>query len=73
MSYLHPAHEDDEQPPQPVPPDDGPGEALDDFPIPNRDISFSVLPEPHFSHMTSGLAPKTSFSKSRPHSAQWYS
>jgi hypothetical protein len=32
--------------------------------MPKRDMSFSVFFDPHFSQATSGLDPKTSFSKS---------
>jgi hypothetical protein len=32
--------------------------------MPKRDMRFSVFFEPHFSQATSGLDPKTSFSKS---------
>jgi len=59
--YLQPAQDEDEQPPQPDPLD-GLSDALIDLPMPKRDRSFSVLSEPHFSQLTAGLAPKTSFS-----------
>jgi|GEM_PF-3467868 len=69
--YLHPAQEEEEQPPQPEllleAPDAGP---LEDLPMPNRDMSFSVFFEPHFSQATSGFDPKTSFSKSALQSLQ---
>lgn len=68
--YLHPAHEDDEHPPHPELPDEPSDGPLDDLPMPNRDISFSVLFEPHFSHTAAGFAPKTSFSKSAPQALQ---
>jgi hypothetical protein len=67
---LHPAQEDEEQPPQPEPPEapaDGPSE---DLPMPKRDMSLSVFFDPHFSHKTSGFDPKTSFSKSTPQALQ---
>jgi hypothetical protein len=64
---LHPAQDDDEHPPQPEllleAPDE---ELLEDFPMPKRDMSFSVLFDPHFSQATSGFDPKTSFSNSAP-------
>jgi hypothetical protein len=63
-AYLHPAQEDEEQPPQPELPEGAAGPELDDLPIPKRDISFSVLFDPHLSHTTSAFDPKTSFSKS---------
>ncbi len=60
-------------PPQPEPdPPDEEG-ALEDFPSPKRDNRFSVFFEEHFSHATSGFAPKISFSKSAPQALQWYS
>jgi hypothetical protein len=72
-AYLQPAQDDDEQPPQPellV----GPEEVLlDDLPMPKRDRSFSVFSEPHFSHVTTGCCPKTSFSNSALQSLQRYS
>jgi hypothetical protein len=62
---LHPAQDEEEQPPQPellpVEEDELPDEEL---PIPKRDMSFSVFFEPHLSQATSGFDPKTSFSKS---------
>jgi len=68
---LHPAQDDEEQPPQPPlsleAPDEDPSE---DLPMPKRDMSLSVLFEPHFSQMTSRDAPKTSFSKSAPQALQ---
>lgn len=69
--YLQPAQDDDEQPPQPVPPlEDGDDELLEDLPAPKRDMSFSVFFEPHFSQETSGFDPKTSFSKATPQALQ---
>lgn len=62
--HLHPAQDDDEQPPQPeLLPDDADEELLEVLPMPKRDMSFSVFFEPHFSQTTSGFDPKTSFSK----------
>jgi hypothetical protein len=64
-TYLQPAQEDEEQPPQPEPLLVSVVAApAPDLPMPKRDMSFSVFFEPHFSHKTSGLDPKTSFSKS---------
>jgi hypothetical protein len=62
----HPAQEDEEQPPHPELPFDSPedGAPDEDRPIPNRDMSFSVFVEPHFSQVTERFEPKTSFSKS---------
>jgi hypothetical protein len=69
--YLQPAQEDDEQPPQPEllleALEEGP---FDDFPMPKRDMSFSVFFEPHFSQMISEFDPKTSFSNSAPQALQ---
>lgn len=59
---MQPAQDDDEQPPQPPLPGDAGEALLDDLPVPKRDMSFSVLAEPHFSHATAGFGPKTSFS-----------
>jgi hypothetical protein len=67
---LHPAQDEEEQPPQPELPLEEGGEMLEDLPMPKRDISFSVFFEPHFSHSTSGFDPKTSFSKSASQSLQ---
>jgi hypothetical protein len=61
--YLQPAQDEDEQPPQPDPLDVF-KDSLADRPMPNRERSFSVLPDPHFSQVTIWLAPKTSFSNS---------
>jgi hypothetical protein len=62
---LHPAQDDDEQPPHPeLPLEDADDELSEDRPMPKRDMSFSVFFDPHFSQDTSGLEPKTSFSKS---------
>ncbi len=68
--YLHPAQEEDEQPPQPELPEELDDGAFGDRPMPNRDRSFSVFDEPHFSQATAGLATKTSFSKSAPQELQ---
>jgi hypothetical protein len=69
--YLHPAHDDEEQPPQPeLLPEDADVELFEDLPMPKRDMSFSVFPEPHLSQATSGFDPKTSFSKSALQSLQ---
>ena len=63
--YLHPAQDEEEQPPQPeLPPEDDEGELFEDLPMPKRDMSFPVFFEPHFSQATSGFDPKTSLSKS---------
>jgi len=70
--YLQPAQDEDEQPPQPEPLDGFEG-ALADRPMPKRDRSFSVLPDPHFSQVTMGLAPYTSFSNSALQDLQRYS
>ena len=64
-----PEHDDDEQPPQPELPEPDEDEP-DDLPMPKRDRSFSVRSEPHTSHTTCGLDPKTSFSKSAPQALQ---
>jgi hypothetical protein len=68
--YVHPAQDEDEQPPQPEPPEELDEEELDDLPMPNWDISLPVFFEPHFSQATSGSDPKTSFSKSAPQALQ---
>jgi hypothetical protein len=68
---LHPAQDEDEQPPQPELLLEALEEALlEDLPIPKRDMSLPVFSEPHFSQATSGFAPKTSFSKSAPQALQ---
>jgi len=56
---LHPAQDDEEQPPQPEPPPD----PSDDLPMPNLESRFSVSGDPHFGQTISGFWPKTSFSK----------
>jgi len=63
-TYLHPAHDDAEQPPQLEPADEPDAAPLDGLPAPKRDMSLSVLSDPHFSQETDGFAPKTSFSNS---------
>jgi hypothetical protein len=68
--YAHPAQDEDVQPPQPEPPDAAPDGAVEDLPMPKRDMSFSVLFDPHFSQVASGFVPKTSFSKSAPQALQ---
>jgi hypothetical protein len=69
--YLHPAHEEEEQPPQPeLPLEDADDELFEGLPMPKRDMSFSVFFEPHFSQVTSGRVPKTSFSNSALQSLQ---
>jgi len=67
---LHPAQDEEEQPPQPLLSDEPEDGAVEDRPMPKRDRSFSVFCEPHFSQATAGLAPKTIFSKSAPQAAQ---
>lgn len=64
LSYLQPAQEDDEHPPQPELPFEDDAVPPEDLPMPKRDRSFSVRGEPHFSQETLGFEPKTSFSKS---------
>jgi len=56
---LHPAQDDEEQPPQPEPPPD----PSDDLPMPNFESRFWVSCDPHFGQTTPGFEPKTSFSK----------
>jgi hypothetical protein len=69
--YLHPAQDDEVQPPQSEPPpEESLEELLADLPMPKRDMSLFVFFDPHFSQTTSVLAPKTSFSKSRLQSLQ---
>lgn len=69
--YVHPAQDDDVQPPQPEPPPDvSDREEPADLPMPKRDMSLFVFFEPHFSQTASGFDPKTSFSKSAPHALQ---
>lgn len=70
-NYLHPAHEEDVQPPQPeLPPEESAAGLFEDLPMPKRDIRLLVFLEPHFSQATSGFDPKTSFSKSAPQPLQ---
>jgi hypothetical protein len=66
---LHPAQDDDEQPPHPDPPPD----PSDDLPMPNFESCFSIFCDPHFGQTTSGVEPKTSFSNSWRHLEHWYS
>jgi len=61
--YLHPAQDDDEQPPQPALPPEASAADLPDPPRPKLDMSFSVFSEPQHSHRTRVCRPKTSFSK----------
>ncbi len=72
-NYLHPAQDEDEQPPQPDPDEEAEESPPEDRPMPKRDRRFSVSVDPHFSQATLGLAPKTSFSKSALQDLQWYS
>jgi hypothetical protein len=56
---LHPAQDEDEQPPQlGLPP-----EPSEDLPMPNFESRLSASFDPHFGQTTSGFEPKTSFSK----------
>jgi len=66
LPHLHPAQDEDEQPPQPELSEELEDGALEDLPMPKRDISLPVLFEPHFSQVTSEFDPNTSFSKSAP-------
>jgi len=68
--HLHPAQDDDEQPPQPELLEEVEDGALEDLPMPKRDISLPVFFEPHCSQATSGFNPKTSFSKFAPQALQ---
>ena len=53
--YLHPAQDEEEHPPHPVPRLEAPADApSDDLPMPKRDMSLSFFFEPHFSQATSG-------------------
>jgi hypothetical protein len=72
-AHLHPAQDEDAQPPQPELPEVPAEGPVEDFPMPNFDRSFSVSCDPHFSQATRGLEPKTSFSKQWQHFAHWYS
>jgi hypothetical protein len=67
---LHPAQDEDEQPPQPELLEELEDGALEGLPMPKRDISFPVFFEPHFSQATSEFDLKTSFSKSAPQALQ---
>ena len=68
--YVHPAQDEEEQPPQPELLLEDDEEPLEELPMPKRDMSFSVFFEPHLSQATSGFDPKTSFSKSALQSLQ---
>ena len=69
--YLQHAQDDDVQLPQPeLPPEVSVEEALEDLPMPKRDISLFVFFDPHFSQPATGFDPVTSFSKSAPHALQ---
>jgi hypothetical protein len=67
---LHPAQDDDEQPPQPELPPPVPS---DDLPMPNFESCFCVSFDPQEGQTTSGLAPKTNFSKQHLHFTHRYS
>jgi len=67
---LHPEQDEDEQPPQPELLEETEDGALEDLPVPKRDMSLPVFFEPHFSQATFGFDPKTSFSKSAPQALQ---
>jgi hypothetical protein len=60
---LHPAQEEEEQPPQP----ELPPEPSEDLPMPNLESRFVVSREPQEGQITSGFDPKTSFSKQQEH------
>ena len=61
---MHPEQDDEEQPPQPPLLSDEPEDAAaEDRPMPNFESRFCVSFELQFGHVTSGLDPKTSFSK----------
>jgi hypothetical protein len=62
-TYLHPAQEEDEHPPQP----ELPPEPSDDLPMPKRERRFVVSLEPQDGQTTSGFEAKTSFSKQQLH------
>ena len=68
LVYLHPEQFDDEHPlhpePAPEPPEDA---SPEDLPMPKRDMRFAVSFAPHCGQRTSGLEPKTSFSKQQEH------
>jgi hypothetical protein len=67
---LHPAQDEDEQPPQLELLEELGDGALEGLPMPKRDISLPVFFEPHFSQATSEFDPKTSFSKFAPQALQ---
>ena len=56
---MHPAQEDEVQPPHP----ELPREPSEDRPVPNRERRLVVFFEPQSGQRTSGCWPKTSFSK----------
>jgi hypothetical protein len=66
-AYLHPAQDEDEQPPHPEPLDVSEDGEVDDLPMPNFDRRFSVFCDPHVGQTTSGFDPNTSFSKQQLH------
>jgi hypothetical protein len=61
---LHPAQDDDEQPPQPDP-DDGDDDAPEPLPMPKADRSLRVSVEEQSGQAATGSGPETSFSKQR--------
>ena len=69
---MHPAQEEEEQPLQPEPDDEG-EVSPEPLPMPNRDRRFFVFFEPQSGQTTSGVEPKTSFSKQHWHLLHWYS
>jgi hypothetical protein len=69
---LHPAQEDDEQPPHPELADED-DESPEPLPKPNFESRFSASGDPHCGQTTSGFEPKTSFSKHSLQAAHWYS
>jgi len=69
--YLHPAQDEELQPPQPEPEEDG--DAPEPFPIPNFESRLVVSFELQEGQTTSGFCPKTSFSKQHWQALHWYS
>jgi hypothetical protein len=66
--HLQLEQEEDEQPLHPPPEPDEPEDASsEDLPMPKRDMRFAVSFAPHCGQRTSGLEPKTSFSKLQEH------
>jgi hypothetical protein len=53
--HLHPAQEEEEQPPHPEL--DAEDESLEPLPIPNFESRFSASTDPHFGQTTSGFEP----------------